>query len=78
MPESIQAVQIVGLKLADGAVLLSFLDQVGGIRFQSVIASADFTSLNTTVNGGSTGATVTLVYTENTRKSDYTIAAERV
>jgi len=78
MPESIQAVQVVGVKMADGAVQLSFLDQVGGLRYQAVIANADFTSLNTTVNGGSTGATVTLVYAENTHKGDYTIAAERV
>lgn len=77
MPESIQAVTIVGTKLADGAVKLSFQDANGGIRFESVIANADFTSLNTTVNGGSTGATVTLTYGENVRKGDYDVAAER-
>ena len=34
-------------------------------------ASADFTSFNTTVNGGATGATLTVTYAENVRVVDY-------
>lgn len=77
MPDTILAQNIVATKLADGAVQLLFTGPNGDVRFASVIASADFTSLNTTVNGGSTGATVTLVYAENARKTDYPVAAER-
>jgi hypothetical protein len=77
MAQYAQAVSITGTKNADGSVTLVFgrsldgLNPIGDIRYAVVIASADFTSLNTTVNGGATGATLTVTYAENVRVVDY-------
>jgi len=64
-------------KMADTTVqviLQSSLDGLnpsGDIQYAVVIPAADFTSFNTTVNGGAAGATLTKVYAENTNQGDY-------
>jgi hypothetical protein len=71
MPGTILAVTLVTLKLADGNVLLTFQSPNGTEKFVIAIPSADFTSINTTTNGGSTGATQTFVYGQDANKADY-------
>jgi hypothetical protein len=58
-------VQLVIYSSQDG------LNANADLRFAVVIPSADFTSFNTTVNGGSTGATLTKVYTQDQNRGDY-------
>ena len=58
-------VQIVVYSTSDG------LNSNGDIRFALVIPSADFTSFNTTVNGGATGANLTKVYAQDLNRGDY-------
>jgi hypothetical protein len=58
-------VQIVVQQSLDG------LNPSGDIQFALVIPSADFTSFNTTVNGGATGATLTRSYAQNAAAGDY-------
>lgn len=75
MTLNIQAVTIIATKMADGAVQLLFQNPSGGIRFIAVIPNADFTSFNTTVNGGSTGATLTRSYAQDAFPADYPLEA---
>lgn len=58
-------VQVVVQSSSDG------LNPNGDINYVFVVPSADFTSFNTTVNGGATGATLTKVYAENANVGDY-------
>ena len=73
----IPAVSVVATKMASGTVQMQFqgsldgLNPNGQIRFVVVIPAADFTSFNTTVNGGAAGATLTKVYAENVNVTDY-------
>lgn len=71
MPQTVNAQTIIATKLASGNVQLVFQNAVGGIQFATVIPAADFTALNTSVNGGSTGASLTKVYAQDTNKNDY-------
>lgn len=71
MPQSIRSVVLIATKLADGNVQLVFQNSVGGIKFMAVVPAADFTALNTSVNGGSTGATKTLSYNQDQNRNDY-------
>ena len=71
MPSTVLATTVVTLKLANGDVLLQFLDPVGTLKFAHSFPSADFTSINTTTNGGSTGATQTFTYGQDANKADY-------
>jgi len=71
MPSTVLATTVVTLKLADGNVLLQFLDPAGTLKFAHVFPSADFTSINTTTNGGSTGATQTFTYGQDAARTDY-------
>lgn len=79
MARNIPAVAVVMTKQASGNVQivvqssLDGLNPSGDIRFELVIPSADFTAFNTTVNGGSSGATLTKVYAEDANPSDYTL-----
>lgn len=53
-------------------VRLEFYDAVGGLHFCAMIPGADFTSLNTTVNGGAAGATLTVgPYAEDASYQQY-------
>jgi hypothetical protein len=73
MPGVIPAFQIVATKIsATGAanVRLDILRN-GGVVFSVCIPAADFTSFNTTVNGGSAGATLTTSYAQDTSRADY-------
>lgn len=71
MPSAANAVSVIATKQASGNVQLIFQNPVGGIVFVAVIPSADFTSFNTTVNGGATGATLTRAYGHDQNKGDY-------
>lgn len=81
MPGSLMAYQVIGLKMASGNVQLQFVHPNGSVAFAAVIPSADFTSLNTTVNGGSTNATLTVpssttFYTQDLNRGDYPLGYE--
>ena len=71
MPGTILATTLITLKLASGDVLLTFQSPTGTEKFVIAIPSADFTSINTTTNGGSTGATQTFAYGQDANKADY-------
>jgi len=77
MPTNIIARAVIATKMASGNVQLVVqsssdgLNPNGDINYVLVIPSADFTSFNTTVNGGATGATLTKVYAENANSGDY-------
>ena len=80
MPATILAYQIVGLKMASNNVQLQFLHPGGNVAFCAVIPTADFTSLNTTVNGGIGGTTLSVpqppnppFYAQDASKTDYPI-----
>jgi hypothetical protein len=77
MAVNIPGVSVVALKMASGNVRLDFYSTNDGLnpnadlRFAVVIPAADFTSFNTTVNGGATGATLTRTYAEDLNRGDY-------
>jgi hypothetical protein len=71
MPQAVLGTTLIATKTAGGGVQLLFQNAVGGIQFVAVIPAADFTAINTTVNGGSQGAQVTKQYNEDQNKSDY-------
>lgn len=71
MPATVPATTVVTLKNASGTVTLSFQDAQGFVKFIHVFPSADFTSINTTTNGGSTGATQTFTYAQDAARTDY-------
>ena len=79
MPANIIARAVIATKQASGNVQLVVqsssdgLNPNGDINYVLVIPSADFTSFNTTVNGGAAGATLTKVYAENANAADYTL-----
>jgi len=77
MAVNIPGAAIVATKMASGNVQLVVQSTNDGvnpnadIRFALVIPAADFTSFNTTVNGGATGATLTKVYAQDLNRGDY-------
>lgn len=77
MAVNIPAVAVTTTKLADGNVRFDFYSSLDGVnayadlRFSVVMSSANVTSINTTVNGGSTGATLTQVYAQDANRGDY-------
>lgn len=71
MPINIPAVTVIGTKMASGTVQLVFQNANGGVRYAVVIPNADFTSFNTTVNGGATGANLTKIYAQDAAATDY-------
>lgn len=77
MAVNIVAAAVIATKMASGNVQIVVqssgdgLNPNGDLRFALVIPSADFTSFNTTVNGGATGATLTKVYAQDLNRGDY-------
>lgn len=77
MPTNILAAAVVTTKMASGNVRFDVyssadgLNSNGDLRFSFVLSSANVTAINTTVNGGSAGATLTQVLAENANSSDY-------
>ena len=77
MAVNIPGAAIIATKMASGNVQLVVQSTNDGvnpnpdIRFALVIPAADFTSFNTTVNGGATGATLTKVYAQDLNRGDY-------
>jgi hypothetical protein len=74
---NIPGVSVIMTKQASGNVQVALystsdgLNPNGDFRFAVVIPAADFTSFNTTVNGGSTGATLTKTYAQDLNRNDY-------
>ena len=84
MSYNVPAVAVIMTKMASGNVQVVFQNgngavgntpTTGDIRFSVVIPAADFTSFNTTVNGSSTGANLTRVYTQDQNQGDYPYGA---
>jgi hypothetical protein len=77
MAINIKALVVKMTKKASGNVLVEFfatndgLNSNGNLRYAVVIPSADFTSFNTSVNGGATDATLSKVYAEDANRNDY-------
>ena len=71
MSYNIPSYNVQMTKQASGNVQVLILRPNGDIRFAVVIPAADFTSFNTTVNGGSTGAALTKVYTQDQFPVDF-------
>lgn len=78
MAYNIPGVVVTAVKMASGNVRMDFLDArgpgggtLGQLRFSVVIPAADFTSFNTTVNGGATNATLTKAYAQDAFPVDY-------
>jgi hypothetical protein len=71
MAFNIPAYSVVATKMADTAVQLLIQRPNGDVRFAVVIPAADFTSFNTTVNGGSAGTTLTKAYTQDQFPLDF-------
>lgn len=65
MPSGLPAYSVVMTKQASGDVQVLVQNPNGGIAYAFAIPNADFTSFNTTVNGGSTGASLTKAYTQD-------------
>lgn len=65
MAINIPAYNVVATKQADGNVQFLIQRPNGDIRFGFNMTSANVTSINTTVNGGATGATLTFVYAQD-------------
>lgn len=71
MPNNQFGRTLIVTKQASGTVQMVWGDAQGGISYVGVIPAADFTSFNTTVNGGATGATLTRTYAQDANQSDY-------
>lgn len=71
MAINIPGVTMVATKMTSTTVQIQFQNGNGGVRWAIVIPAADFTSLNTNVNGGSAGATETHVYAQDANRDDY-------
>ena len=77
MSVNIPGISVVATKQADTTVQMAFyqtidgLNPSGAIRFCVVIPAADFTAFNTTVNGGSSGTSLTRTYPQDTNRDDY-------
>jgi len=77
MAVNIPGIAVIATKQASGNVQLVFQSTNDGvnpsadIRFAVVIPSADFTSFNTTVNGGGAGTSLTKVYAQDLNRGDY-------
>jgi hypothetical protein len=77
MAINIRGVIVKATKQASGTVLIEFygtadgLNSNGNLRYAVVLPSADVTSINTNVNGGSTGATRSFAYAEDANRTDY-------
>ena len=78
MAANIPSVNVVTTKMASGNVRFDFYDgagvggaSLGDLRFSCVMTSANVTAINTTVNGGSAGATLTQAYAQNANPNDY-------
>lgn len=59
------ATKVVSVAPVTTAVQLVAYGATGNILFALTVAAADFTSINTTVNGGSVGATLSFSYPQS-------------
>jgi hypothetical protein len=71
MPYNQPARTLIATKMASTTVQLAWYDAQGGLVYIGIVPAADFTSFNTTVNGGAAGATLTRTYAEDLNQGDY-------
>ena len=71
MAINIPGFSLIATKMASGNVQFVFQNPNSGIRYAAVITSANCTSINTTVNGGSTGAALTFTFAQDANNNDY-------
>ena len=71
MPATVPATTVVTLKNADTTITLYFQDPNGFVKFAHTFPAADFTSINTTTNGGSANATQTFTYAQDAARVNY-------
>jgi hypothetical protein len=78
MSFNVPAVNVTTTKLASGTVRFDFFDgngpggnPVGDLRFSCVMTAANVTAINTTVNGGAAGTTLTQAYAQDANQGDY-------
>lgn len=78
MSFNVPSISVVTTKMASGNVRFDFYDangvggaSTGDLRFSVVMTSANVTAINTTVNGGSTGASLTQSYAQDANQGDY-------
>lgn len=78
MSFNIPAVNVTTTKLASGNVRFDFYDglgvggaPIGDLRFSCVMSSANVTAINTTVNGGAAGTSLTQAYAQDLNQGDY-------
>lgn len=72
MPATVPAVTLLATKQASNNVQLLFIIN-GANRFCFSVPTADFTALNTTVNGGAAGANISKSYAQDLNLADYPI-----
>jgi hypothetical protein len=74
---NIPAYVCITTKLADGNVRFDFystndgVNSNGDLRISFVMTAANVTAINTTVNGGAAGATLSQGYAQDLNRSDY-------
>lgn len=79
MATNILAYVCTTTKMASGNVRFDFystsdgVNSNGDLRLSFVMTSANVTAINTTVNGGVAGATLSQGYAENAAASDYAL-----
>jgi hypothetical protein len=78
MSFNIPSVNVVTTKMASGNVKFEFYDgngvngnATGDLRFACVMTAANVTAINTTVNGGSAGTSLTQGYAQDANQGDY-------
>lgn len=78
MSYGVPSVNVITTKMASGNVRFDFYDglgvggaSIGDLRFSCVMSSANVTAINTTVNGGSTGTSLTQAYAQDANQGDY-------
>lgn len=73
MAINIPGVTVIATKMASTTVQLVMQNPNSGVRYCVVIPAADFTSFNTTVNGGAAGASLTRTYAQDLNNGDYPV-----
>lgn len=73
MAINIPGVSCTMTKLADANIQIVLTNPNGGVRFAYVCTAAQFTAWNTTVNGGATGAAITVTNAQDLFASDYPV-----
>jgi hypothetical protein len=65
MAAGLTAFTVVATKQSSGDVQFLLQNPNGGIKYAFAMKTADVTSMNTTVNGGAAGTTLSFVYAQD-------------